>query len=283
MSASNQIIYNTKTYQKENIYEGNDDPKIYLTKYLNNLLRSLSSSSQDYCNKIIGCDGFFLDLVDDSIFRVLVSPGKLILDSTLIEFPTPTFLDIDLTPYSTYDEVVVTANYKYLHNMNKASFQLLLRNSSDSSIISNAPILKDQGLNTLVLSRFRIIRKNGNISEVRHPYGRWVNSFYSDFLKNISPLAVAGSNEIFRKLVTEVPLYESFTIRDEPAVITVPLFFNTTFEDNKTIFQEINKQYLNKMYRRYAIPDASLFYYSITDRNIKFRTEITDDQYSYAI
>lgn len=272
-----QIIYNTKTYQKDNAVALTDDPKIYLSRYLNTLLRQLVSRKDSYSNTVIGVQPFFVDLVNNSIFRVVISPGCMIIDSTLISISDPVFLDIDLTTYENYDEVVVVAAYKYLINNNKASFQLMLRNSKTGEVDSNSGLLIDKLMTPLILCRYRLKRDSNNkIIEIYHPYGRFINQFYSEFLLAISQLAKPINNIIFERLIPEPGLYKPFLIRDFTLSITVPLFLNHLYEDGTVLADSINKLYTTKMYRRYPIDSITNFYFSKIDRNIRFKTELFD-------
>lgn len=277
-----QIIYNTRIYQRENSKDM-EEARFYLTKFINNLLKAFTYRGTHYSNKIIGCDPFFVDLVDQKIFRVVVSPGMLIVDSVLIEFPSPIFLDIDITNFKDYDEVVVITSYKFIQNKNKSTFQLLLRNSKTSQITSNSNLIIDRNEPFLILSRFKLIRENDKVQYVEHPYGRWITSFYSDFLKNISPLAIPINNSIYQILDSNVSLNNSFLINNIEQKMTVPLFLDYIFENDRTLFLELYEHYLNKTYQRYKIPGIFNFYYNKFDRNIQYRTEMFNDEYSYSI
>lgn len=276
---TNQIIYNTKLYQQENNYLNSTDPKIYLTRYLNTLLRSITRSSSGYSNKIIGCDTFFVDLINTSIFKVVISPGLVIIDSTLVELKSPTFLDIDLSPYSNYDEVLVICAYQYLENQNKAKLQIILRNSTTDEMTSNAPILTS--LPYLIVGRFKVIRSAGNIIKIEHPYGQWLKSFYSDFLKSISYLAVAVNNIIFEKLTPNIHLYNSFLLDNKTVQLNLPVYLDM---DIGNLSKNILSHYLQKSQPRYFLPDTFTRQYSRRDRNLTYKAEMfTDDKYNHSI
>lgn len=272
------IIYNTKTHQKENADTVADDPKLYLSRYINSILKQLVDTTSNFSNKVLGVEPFFLDLVNNKIFRIVISPGLTIIDSTLIEIPTALFLDIDISQFLEYDEVAVICGYSFLSNNNKASFQIVMRNSKTDEVASNSALLFDKGLNILILSRFRIVRDTvtKTVKYINHPYGRFVNTFYSDYLKTISNIAKPITNKIFQLLRTEVDLYRSFKVKDVECNISVPLFLNHKYEDGVILADAINIHYKNKMYRRYPIDSIHNSYFSKTDRSLKFRTEIFD-------
>ena len=271
---TNQILYNTKLYQRENAYLNSTDPKIYLTRYLNTLLRSVVKSGS---NKIIGCDSFFVDLINPTIFKIVVSPGQIIIDSTLVEFQSPTFLDINLSAYPDYDEVLVICAYQYLENQNKARFQIILRNSLNDAVTSNSPLLTN--LPYIVIGRFRLSYHNNIIARIDHPYGQWIKSHYSDFLKSISPLAVANNNVVFEKLIPDVHLYMQFPIEGKLTQLNLPLYIE---KDNLT--KSLLSHYLQKSNKRRPIPDIFTRQYTKRDRNITYRTEIfADDKHNHSI
>lgn len=279
---TNQILYNTKLYQQENAYLNSTDPKVYLTRYLNTLLRSVARSSSNYSNKIIGCDTFFVDLINTSIFKVVISPGQVIIDSTLVEFKTPTFLDIDLSSYSDYDEVLVICAYQYLENQNKAKLQIILRNSITDAVTSNSPLLTS--LPYLIVGRFKIIRNNNVIIKIEHPYGQWLKSFYSDFLKSISYLAVAVNNIVFEKLIPNIHLYESFLIDGRVVQLNLPVYLDMDTIDTGNLSKNILFHYLQKTQPRYFISDTFTRQYSKRDRNLTYKAEMfTDDKYNHSI
>jgi hypothetical protein len=279
---NDQIIYNTKIYQRENS-KNIEDPKIYLTKFINNLLKAFSINGISESNKVIGCDPFFVDLTPENIFRIVITPGTLIIDSALVEFMEPFFLDISLNSFLNYDEILVVASNKPNSVKSKTSFQLILRSSVTGELTSNSNLIITPGVPYLILGRFKLKRINDKIINIIHPYGKWTNVLYSDFLKHISPLAIPISNEIFQKLKSDATLYSSFLINNLSVKMTVPLFFDTIFEDDTILFIKINQHYINKMYQRYKIPDLFRSYYSMEDRNLQFRTEMFDAEYSYAI
>jgi hypothetical protein len=279
---NDQIIYNTKIYQRENS-RNIEDPKIYLTKFINNLLKAFSINGMSESNKVIGCEPFFVDLTQEDIFRIVITPGTLIIDSALVEFTEPFFLDISLNSFSNYDEILVVASNKLNNVKSKTSFQLILRNSVTGELTSNSNLIITPGIPYLILGRFKLKRTDETITKVLHPYGKWTNVLYSDFLKHISPLAIPISNSVYQKLESDATLYSSFLINNISTKMSVPLFFDTVFEDDTILFIKINQHYLNKMYQRYKIPDVFRSYYNINDRNIQFRTEMFNAEYSYAI
>lgn len=264
-----QIIYNTRKYQKTAEFSNSTKAGIYLSRYINNLLRSLVDSEFSYTGKIIGCDPYFHNLIpydEYEYFKVLISPGKLILDSTLVEVEEPNSLTILLHNHD-YDEVIVVCYFEY-NTSKKLQYALFLRNSTDNSIIDK-PIPYE---NYVVLARFRVIRDStGHIIAIKHPYGEWRTSLYSEFLLSIDPTAsIVGpltpeANKIYSLLESDPSLYDDFKIDGIIRSIITPLFLDTS---------SILKYKTGKINPRYLLSDLGGFYSLKNDINLRYRMEI---------
>lgn len=275
-----QVIYNSRIYQHENIYNNILDPKIYLSRYINILLRSIVGSSTNYSNKVIGCDPFFVDIISNNI-KFVISAGTMIIDSTLIEIKSPVFLDIDLNLYSQYKTIVILAGYKFNHlaNGNKASFQVCFVDPIDNSLKTNGSDLISKGLDhILVLGKFELVRDlANNLIAINQPYGLFRNRFYSEFLTTkISPLATAQTNKIFTLLTPKADLYKPFLINNNEYKITLPLYMGGYWDG-------INRYLNDKMQSRYMVDHIDNYYHNNFDFTIHNRTEIFNDEYSYSI
>jgi len=261
-----QVIYNTRKYQKTAEFSDSIEANVYLSRYINNLLRSLVDVEFNYSAKIIGCDPYFHNLIQNDgyeIFKVLISPGKLILDSTLVETEEPSHLDVFLS--SEYDEVVVVCYFEY-NISKKLQYELILRDGKSNKHIP----LKSN--NYLVLARFRIIRDStGHIITIKHQYGEWRAHSYPDFLLSIDPTAsIIGpltptANKIYSLLESDPSLYYSFTIDGLEKSIASPLFFNV---------DDILKYKITRTNPRYLLSDLGGFYSSRSDINFKYRMDI---------
>jgi len=263
-----QVIYNTRKYQKTSEFSDSSNAGIYLSRYLNNLLRALVEAKDDYNGKIIGCDPFFHNLIffdDKEIFKVLISPGKLIVDSTLIEIEEPVYLDVILQDFK-YNEVVVICYFKY-NTSKKLTFSLFLRDNANGII--NRSIDYD---NYIVLGRFTIKRDLDNkIIKISHPYGEWRTGLYPSFLLSIDPAASIvtplnlSANKIYTLLESDSSLYYPFKINDKIKSIIIPLFLEA---DN------IIKYKNGKNNSRYLLSDLGGFYSLKNDINLRYRMDI---------
>jgi len=119
--------YNGKIFDFNN-YQS----RVYLGRSINQLLKSFGD------NCII--DGLIVDPVeydnDTKLLKVYISSGKLIIDTTLIEFKDSILLEYDcrnLDLYSGY--FVVSVSFNYLHNVydNFAKIKLLFINNNNTT------------------------------------------------------------------------------------------------------------------------------------------------------
>jgi len=251
------IIYNSKKFQQQT-FTDISEPNIYLSSFLNNFLKTLVDSSNNYSVRVIGLDCFFIDLIDNEFFKVVITPGKAIINSSLVELDAPTVLDIALDP--AYDQIIVNM----FLDVAKFKVELYLYDSINNK--TNRPFSNNSGI---LLSRFSIIRRDNQIVKISHPYGEWKYTKYSEFLKSISPETLVLDTFVYSKLISDLTLREPFKLNDSDMEISVPLFFE---EASK----KINKSAANKLKSKSLISDLYGFYYSKNDINIKYRTEIFD-------
>ena len=269
-----QIIYNDRIYQRENIYNNILDPKIYLSRYLNMLLRSIVETTTNYANKVIGCDPFFVDIINNNI-KFVISPGRIIIDSTLIEIFNPLFLDIQLNRL--YKTIVILAGYRYLNNDNKASFQICFLDEENNTLVTNGTDLLTNGVNIVILGKFELEYRDDNLVQIYQPYGLFRKQHYSQFLINtVSSQARAINNKIFTLLHPKAELYRPFYIGSNLYNISIPLYLDFYWDGISRLFND-------KLRSRYMIYDLENYYFTRFDHNIQRRTEIMHDQYSYAL
>jgi hypothetical protein len=265
-----QTIYNSRSSQKSAEFSNSNNAKMYLSRHLNNLLRSLVNSNEQYSSKIIGCNPFFVNYIDNQ-FILVITKGQLIIDSTLIEIEEAPIMDIALD--IAFDEVIVIAEYNYIESSTiestKFKYRLILRNSktNKTNIDLNNNLI-------LILSRFKIIRdeKTKKVKRILHPYGEWKQQLYSEFLKNINVSTIVGVDfKVYRLLETDMSLCDKFYMNERQVSIDTPLFFDTN---------SVNQFYSNKIKHKYRIGSLDGFYYSKMDINYRIRMDIFDTTYS---
>jgi hypothetical protein len=275
MINQDQVVYESRIYQNENIYNNDiGNPNIYLTRFLNILLRATVDAKYNYANKVIGCDPFFVDIVSNKI-KFVVSPGRIIIDSTLLNFPSATFLDLTLN--SSYKSIVILAGYKYLLNNNKASLQICFLDETNNVLHTDGQDLITQGLDVVVLGKFELQYFNGHLVNIYHPYGLFRKQHYSQFLINkVSSSAIAVTNEIFTLLNSKASLYDPFLVNGIQYKIGLPLYLDYYWDGIERFFND-------KLRARYRVCDIFDFYYNRFDHNIQHRTEAFDDIYNYTV
>lgn len=125
-------IVRISPYSQRLLQYGIQDSKVYLSKATNSLLTAwtygngdgfLDTTSSTVPVKYDGRDSCIMDGLETSwelegnTLKVTIEPGTAIVDSTLLIFPEPTNLDLDLTPYGSETQcgpVIVSINFQWI-------------------------------------------------------------------------------------------------------------------------------------------------------------------------
>ena len=148
---TNQEIY-IDPYNSKIFDFNNYQSRVYLGRAINQLLKVFGD------NCII--DGVKISNVElnNNILQVDISPGKLIIDTTLIEFKENTILEYDISDIDlSKGYFIVSVSFNYLHNIydNYAKFKLVFINSSSN--ISNEIFVE---LDRIILTKININSDN---------------------------------------------------------------------------------------------------------------------------
>jgi hypothetical protein len=271
----NQIIYRSEAYQK--YHSISSDPKIYLTRFVNLFLTAFVSKNNKYSAKIINLNPFFTNY-KDGVISFIVQPGTCVIDSTLIEFQVGTELDIDISEHPECDHVVIYSAFKF-GTTSKAIIQVGLLNTNTHIVVTDERSLFSLGYSFVILGLFKLIRdETGHLIRIHHPYGQFVVSDYISFLKSIKPTVQLNSNiDIYDNIYQSADLYKPFKIGSTFYQLLPTIFLNK--ESNDSLAEYIN----DKLRRRYLIPNIDNYYYHKFDRRLNIRTEMCNDEYSYAL
>lgn len=122
VTPSNQTIsidpYSGKLFDFDNA-----SSRIYLSRAINNLLRTFGT---DVVLEGLNITNLSYDSVSETV-TFKVSPGKCIIDTTLIEYPTESDLSINVSGYDDLGVLLVIMSYRYsetIHN-NVSKFKVL--------------------------------------------------------------------------------------------------------------------------------------------------------------
>jgi hypothetical protein len=145
-----QIVYGTKIRQdiiSSDIVNYKDNPSLYLTKSLNEVINT--ALSQSYNNTIMskiniihGLDMTLGDtyITNDYVLVAIIHPGVLIIDDVLVEITNPIEFHFNIPPLAiinkTYDHVVISAEYTYLKE-NPIKFTVWLYNYTTHIIFND--------------------------------------------------------------------------------------------------------------------------------------------------
>ena len=135
---------------------GVSDSKIYLSKASNSLLSSFTMGfdegfivpttpnavdpKYDYRDSCI-LDGLSTKWeLQNNILKVTVSPGTLIVDTTLLIFPQPTTIDLNLTNYGSGNEcgkIIISVNFQWIDSVyeNTPKLKISYLDYTDNSIV----------------------------------------------------------------------------------------------------------------------------------------------------
>lgn len=146
-----QIVYGTKFRQDEissDLVKYKDNPNLYLTKSLNEVLNSALSrrytnnSTESKINVIHGLTMSILDTYVDSNYTLIatIHPGVLIMDEVLIKLIDITELrfniPIEALVNKTYDHIIISAEYLYLKN-NPIKFTVWLYDNNNQTLFND--------------------------------------------------------------------------------------------------------------------------------------------------
>jgi hypothetical protein len=122
---TNQEIY-IDPYNSKIFDFNNYQSRVYLGRSINQLLKVFGD------NCIINGVEILEVILNNNILKVVISSGKLIIDTTLIEFKENTILEYDISDINVSNGFfVVSVSFNYLHNVydNYAKFKLVFINN----------------------------------------------------------------------------------------------------------------------------------------------------------
>lgn len=125
----------------------NYESRHYLSRSINTLLESLGTDCVVTGFKIKSIK-FINNEVD-----LIVSPGIMIVDSTLIEYPSDTNLKLNISTYSQQSGfLIVSAGFQYLHNPEKLASRIKLSYITNDGF-SQAPDEWCEDFDRLIISK----------------------------------------------------------------------------------------------------------------------------------
>jgi hypothetical protein len=111
ITPSNQTVY-LDPYTAKMFDFNSTDSRVYLSRAINNLYKA----SGDDC--ILNGLQITDVTISSNIVQALISPGKAIVDSTLLEFTDPIMVDLDVSAYDDANGyLVINLAYQYLHTV----------------------------------------------------------------------------------------------------------------------------------------------------------------------
>lgn len=109
------------------------DARVYLSRTINSLLKAVG---QDCILDGLTVTSATYSLTGDTI-TVTLSPGRVIIDETLVSFPSSTTLDIDVTDYQDTGHLIVGMGFTFLPTIytNRASIKLLYVSQDGTQVL----------------------------------------------------------------------------------------------------------------------------------------------------
>lgn len=188
-------------FEQRLLQYGVDDSKIYLSRAANDVFQvftngypSTDLTSRPYNDRrhaIIEGGRIETTLDGTSLIRITLSESIIIADSTLLIFPEPTTVDINVETLDDDGELLVFCNYKYTETVheNKPLIKVLYRNNSTFTPDEFDPIR-----DLMILTKINFI-KTGSvvtnlISSITNPFIRINKEFIliSGYEYEVAPL-----------------------------------------------------------------------------------------------
>lgn len=101
----------------------NASSRVYLSRTVNNLLRTFGT---DVILEELFIDEIQYDSTNETV-SITITPGKCIIDTTLIEFPNQTTIEMNLSGYDQTGSLLLFISFRYTESvhLNTAKFKLL--------------------------------------------------------------------------------------------------------------------------------------------------------------
>lgn len=176
--ASSKIPENQKIFldaYEANIFDFNTvNSKVYLTRKINTMMNVFG----DNCViEGLGIASLQMNVSDD--ITVIISPGKMITDLTLIEYMSPITLTLNVDDLDDAGYLVVMVGYSYLDtsytNLSKISLRYINSENYSRDFINNhdrqilAKILFDKTTNIVSVANEEFVTINNILFQIRKP------------------------------------------------------------------------------------------------------------------
>jgi hypothetical protein len=153
----------------------NSSSRVYLSRTVNNLLRVFGTD--------VILDQLFIENInynaETETVSLVISPGKCIIDTTLIEFPSQTNVDLDVSGYDQEGSLLLFLSFRYAESIyeNLAKFKLLYLDpynkhtypeklETNTERILLAKFTFDKDTNTIITSKEKIVSIGSKTFEV---------------------------------------------------------------------------------------------------------------------
>lgn len=145
-----QILYNTP-YQQRVLQQDTQDSKVYLSRVSNNILNAIG-------NDVVlnGLQIQKIEVLNNTIVQITISPGLLIQDSTLINISEASVLNIDVRPYNQNNGyLIIYTDFQYLNTLDPNDLKLHLQYiTSDGEHIASETGVWNPNINRILLGLF---------------------------------------------------------------------------------------------------------------------------------
>lgn len=193
-----QKQYNTPIQQKI-LHQNIVDSKVYLSRTSNYILNAIGN---DLILK--GLDINIINIIDNSTVQVVLNPGLLIQDSTLISIEETVTVDINVRPYDHNNGyLILYTEYQYLNTVQENNLEFKIAYiTTDGEHISSDTQSWNPNTNRILLHRFSF-RKSPvlTVTQITEPqfsifnkiyYLQGINN-YTNFSERVTDHAIDGS------------------------------------------------------------------------------------------
>lgn len=138
----------------------NASSRVYLARSINNLLRTFGT---DVVLENLYITSMSYDLESEEV-RIVIAPGKCIIDTTLIEFLEPTELAINVAGYDPAGSLLLFVSFRFTESVheNKAVFKLIYTNPTNKF---THPEQIETNMDRICLAQFKFNPDNQTVDQ----------------------------------------------------------------------------------------------------------------------